>query len=134
MEEFRALIEKLPIVQFLPPDVGEEISLSSLRPGESFGEMGLLDETTSKATVRASNDVEVLRLDKSVFKTLVHRNPEIRKYFELQTKHRSLHNFFRLYSPFAKLPVDSLEVMLTEMEVLYDFLTKLYESKIARTT
>ncbi len=161
MEEFRALIEKLPIVQFLPPDVrnfiadsfvpvsfsfgtpiiregeeadafyvlvsgrarvvkqsqnGEEISLTSLRPGESFGEMGLLDESTSKATVRASNDVEVLRLDKSVFKALVHRNPEIRKYFELQTKHRSLHNFFRLYSPFAKLPVDSLEVMLSEME------------------
>src|ERR687891_803823 len=41
-------------------DNGEEIALNSLGSGESFGEMGLLDQSFSKATVRASSDVQAL--------------------------------------------------------------------------
>src|ERR1041384_2478803 len=47
-------------------DNGAEISLNTLRPGESFGEMGILEDTASKATVRASTDVQVLKLDRAV--------------------------------------------------------------------
>ncbi len=97
---------------------GEEIALGSLRPGDSFGEMGLLERTRRSATVRASGDVEALRLDQSVFEALLRTHPEIREYFELQIKHRRLHNFFRQFTPFARLPLDALRRMLTELEVL----------------
>ena len=97
-------------------DNGEELSLGTLKPGDSFGEMGLLEETIRSATVRASSEVEVLRLDRSVFRALVQRHPEIRQHFELQVRHRALQNFFRLYSPFARLPVSALQLMLAELE------------------
>jgi len=68
---------------------GEEVSLNVLRPGDSFGEMALLDSTTRAATVRASSDVEVFRLDKSVFNALVESNPDIRKYLDLHVRRRT---------------------------------------------
>ncbi len=97
---------------------GEEIALTSLRPGQSFGEMGLLDHSTRTATVRASSDVEALRLDKSVFEALVRRSPDIRQYFELQIKHRKLENFFHHYIPYARLPPAALATLLSELAPL----------------
>ena len=97
-------------------DHGEEISLNVLRPGDSFGEMGLLEKTTRAATVRASSEVQLFRLDRSVFDALVENNPEIRKYLKLHSRHRSLQNFFQLYRPFARLPADALSVLLDELE------------------
>src|SRR3954469_940456 len=52
-------------------DDGQEISLNTLRQGDSFGEIGLIENTVRSATVRASSDVEVLRLDRSVFQALL---------------------------------------------------------------
>src|SRR5882724_177045 len=49
---------------------GEELSLSILRAGQSFGEMALLEYGRRGATVRASSDVEVLKLNGSVFQAL----------------------------------------------------------------
>jgi len=97
-------------------DNGEEISLSVLRPGDSFGEMGLLEESNRSATVRATGEVSVFKLDRSVFQALIHTEPEIRHYFELQIKHRHLHNFFRVYSPFARLPADLLQTLIGELK------------------
>jgi len=97
-------------------DSGDEIALNSLRPGDSFGEMALLTQTTRTATVRASSDVEALRLDRSAFETLLAGHPDLRKVLELQTANRQLQNFFRHYRPFGKLPVAALEMMLAEME------------------
>jgi ATP-binding cassette subfamily B protein len=94
---------------------GEEISLSTLRAGDSFGEMGLLEHSTRTATVRASSDVSALRLDKSVFESLLKQSPDIRIYLELQIKHRKLENFFRHFTPFARLPPDALQLLLDEL-------------------
>jgi CRP-like cAMP-binding protein len=95
---------------------GEEISLNVLKPGDSFGEMALLEGARRTATVRASSDVEVRRLDRSVFAALIQRHPELRTYFELQVTHRRLHNFFRHYTPFARLPAEALRFMLSELQ------------------
>jgi ATP-binding cassette subfamily B protein len=95
---------------------GEEIALNVLRPGDGFGEMGLLRQTTRNATVRASADVELLRLDRSVFQALVQHHPGIRAGLELQLMHRSLHNFLRVHSAFARLPTAALTMMLADLE------------------
>jgi CRP-like cAMP-binding protein len=69
---------------------GEEISLSVLRPGDSFGEIALLTGTRRMATVRAASDVEALRLDRTAFDDIVARSPELRHHLELQVRHRTL--------------------------------------------
>jgi HlyB family type I secretion system ABC transporter len=95
---------------------GDEISLGALRPGETFGEGGLSDHTVHPATVRASGDVEVVRLDRSVFEALLRRRPEVRKFFELQSRHRNLQFFFRQFTVFAKLPPEVLNDLLANLE------------------
>ena len=95
---------------------GEEIELNVLRPGDSFGEMSLMEDTAARATVRAVSEVEVLKLDRSVFNAVVQNNPQIRKYLELQSRHRSIHNFFQLYAPFKGLPTEALDILLKELE------------------
>ncbi|HUF27442.1 MAG TPA: peptidase domain-containing ABC transporter [Gemmatimonadaceae bacterium] len=157
----RALLEELPMLRLLPPDVrslvmesfvpatyefgdtivrsgepadalyvlvagrarilhvadtGEEISLGALRPGDVFGETALLERSARTATVRASSDVEVLRLDRTVFDALVRSRPEIRDWLDLQTRHRHLHNFLRRFTAFARLPTAALRLMVTELE------------------
>ncbi|MEO8431050.1 MAG: peptidase domain-containing ABC transporter [Acidobacteriota bacterium] len=97
-------------------DGGGEIPLNSLRAGDSFGEMGLLDHSTRTASVRASSDVRAWRLDKSVFQALIAQSPEIRQYFELQVRHRQLSNFFRDFTPFTRLPPPGMALLLGNLE------------------
>ena len=95
---------------------GEEVSLNTMRAGDAFGELGLLEDTTRSATVRASSPVEVLRLDKSVFKALAQLNPEVRGFFERHIRGHHLRDFFRLYSEFGRLPADTLEMLIAALE------------------
>jgi len=97
-------------------DNGEEISLGAIRAGESFGEQGLLSRAALAATVRASSDVELLKLDRTVFEGLIRQRPDLRQYFELQARHRHLHNFFRQFTAFATLPSDALAALLKDLE------------------
>jgi ATP-binding cassette subfamily B protein len=97
---------------------GEEVALSVLKPGEAFGATGLLDLSKRPTTVRASSDVEAYKLDRTLFQALLQNHPEIKRYFALQEKHRHLTNFIRLFTPFGKLPVPALELMLTELETV----------------
>jgi HlyB family type I secretion system ABC transporter len=97
-------------------DTGEEIPLNILRAGDAFGEMALLEHSTRMATVRASGDVEALRLDRAAFEELLVAAPDLKVYLELQASHRRLHNFFRYYTAFSRLPVDALATMLSDLE------------------
>lgn len=99
-------------------DHGEEVSLNTLRPGDTFGEMAFLERTARTATVRASSEATVLKLDRVVFGALLETHPELGDYLALQAKHRHLHNFFRQYTPFTRLPVGALRMMLAETEVV----------------
>jgi len=95
---------------------GDEISLGGLRPGDSFGEAGLLEGGTHPATVRASADVEVLRLDRSLFEALLAERPEVREYFKLQARHRHLQHFLRQFSSLSRLPAEALADLLRALE------------------
>ena len=96
---------------------GDEIPLNTLRAGDSFGEVELLDGARRPATVRASSDVIALRLERAAFQSLVDRTPDIRTYLELQTKHRQLQGFFRGFPAFARLPAEAVVgIILAELE------------------
>jgi len=96
---------------------GDEVSLGSLRPGDTFGEGGFFEhEGLHPATVRTSSDVEALRLDRTVFEALLRRRPEVREFFELQARHRHLEYFFRQFTDLSKLPPEALNALLRELE------------------
>ena len=58
-------------------DGAEEITLSTLRRGEAFGEIALLTGAARSASARAGQDGELLRLDRNRFLDLVHRDPAV---------------------------------------------------------
>ncbi|MBN2423866.1 MAG: cyclic nucleotide-binding domain-containing protein [Calditrichaceae bacterium] len=59
------------------PEENEEIILTRLYEGDYFGEMALITGEPRSATVRASTDVNLWKLDKTDFDNLIMHNPEI---------------------------------------------------------
>ena len=88
---------------------GDESRSAPSGPGRPSARAASSDRAVHPATVRASGDVEVVRLDRSVFDALLRRRPEVREFFELQSRHRHLQFFFRQFTVFAKLPPEALE-------------------------
>jgi NADH dehydrogenase len=68
---------------------GVELSMARLRPGECFGEMALLNQTTRGATVRCLSAMDVLSLPKQEFAVLAANIPELRQSFERVAEVRS---------------------------------------------
>ncbi len=95
---------------------GKELSLNVLRRGDGFGEMGLLDAATRAVTVRASSEVELLRLDKVIFDAIVRVRPEVRQYLERQMQQRHRHAFLREFTAFAQLSGDALQAFMGVLE------------------
>ncbi len=95
---------------------GQDVALAMLGPGDSFGETALLERSVRNATVRASGDVEVLRLDRSLFEALLATHPELREAVELHRRRLQLEELFRLYTMFAELPPEGLASLLHGLE------------------
>ncbi len=56
---------------------GDELILNKYGPGESVGEMALLDRGPRSATVIALGDVEVLELKQDVFQEVLDQRPDV---------------------------------------------------------
>ena len=63
-------------------DVGTELVLARLGPGQCFGEMALLKMATRNATVRCTASMDVLSLPKKEFAVLAAHLPDLRRSFE----------------------------------------------------
>lgn len=61
-------------------DGDSKVLLASLKPGDAFGEISLLDDSPATATVTAARVSTVLFLEKSIFTRLVQAFPTIREY------------------------------------------------------
>jgi CRP-like cAMP-binding protein len=93
-------------------DGGEEIALGEMSPGDAFGERALIEEGTRTATLRASSPVEVLRLDRAVFRALIRTNPGIEEYVHQAVHRHELRSFIRLQTDFGRLPSDEIDALL----------------------
>ncbi len=69
-------------------DGDHELSLALLGPGEYFGEMALLNQTTRNATVRCLESLDVLSIHKREFSVLAANLPAMRESFEQVMKQR----------------------------------------------
>ncbi len=85
-------------------EAGDELPLNLLQPGDSFGEIALLEGGTRSASVRASGAVTLAKLNRSVFQAWLDTHPEIRRSFELAARQRVLNSFLKAHSTFETLP------------------------------
>ncbi|MFF6984299.1 peptidase domain-containing ABC transporter [Streptomyces sp. NPDC008343] len=97
---------------------GEEVPLNTLGPGDSFGEISLLENTTRTATIRASGEVSALRLDRSVFAALVRAHPSVRTELERQVREHRVRDLLRVHFVFAELSGESLGRLIAELRPL----------------
>ena len=97
---------------------GKEITLARLQPGDWFGETALLDRTTRTATVRASEPVSALWLDRVVFDALLELHPEIRGAFGHQARVEMLHRFLRTHAAFEDLSLEAASAMYPQLRPL----------------
>src|SRR5215208_5436664 len=100
-------------------DNGDEVPLDVLHKGDAFGFVELIEETPRVATVRASEELQALRLDRAVFRGLLRSNPEIRRWFELPVRMHHLRHFLSTDSAFAGLSTASLSLLLDGLEELH---------------
>ncbi|HEU4388768.1 MAG TPA: FAD-dependent oxidoreductase [Blastocatellia bacterium] len=68
--------------QVLREKAGEESLLAALGPGEYFGEMAILNQTTRNATVRCAEPLDVISIHKREFTVLAATLPTMRESFE----------------------------------------------------
>jgi CRP-like cAMP-binding protein len=67
-----------------------DVPLARLRAGEVFGEMSLINNQPTSASVRAARPSTILFLAREYFQRLIEALPEIRRYFEQLTERRGM--------------------------------------------
>ena len=95
---------------------GEEITLGSLKPGDSFGEDALAESGIRTATVRCSTAVQLLRLDRTDFLQLAAQVPELTHHIEMTGRFRALQGFLYEFSNFGRLPAPALRGMIERLD------------------
>jgi len=94
---------------------GEEIALGVLKPGDSFGEAALAEGGKRAAMVRCSTAVDVLRIDRNDFLSLVAEAPDLRHYIEMIGRNRAVQSFLYQFSNFGRLPAAVLRSVIDKM-------------------
>lgn len=78
---------------------GDGKAIATLGPGQSFGEMALLTGDPRSASAIAMSDVQLLRLGKDQFTTLIEISPSLRQAVEQLNSQRILHNVHHYREP-----------------------------------
>ena len=94
-------------------DTAEAVSLARLRPGEIFGEMSLVTDQPTSATVRATMRTSVLFLAREYVERLAEAIPQVQAYFEQVALNRARDNTLRFDR--GALPTEVIEVDLSDV-------------------
>ena len=93
-----------------------EASLALLGPGEYFGEGALLSDDLRSSTIRASEDLVLLRLDREDFRLAATRCPALREAMLRCLSDRSVLNFLKQFTIMGAVPAHVLRALVTELE------------------
>lgn len=97
---------------------GKETNLGLLQPGEHFGEHGLLDgHTAPPYMIRASTELEVLRMTRRQFKEMVTQHPAMNKYFEDYISSDVIRSFLKNNTVLTHVDHAALRSLLDRLEV-----------------
>ena len=95
---------------------GREISLAVLKRSEHFGDIALLSDVPRTATVRAAEDLVVLRLDRNDFLTFLAEHPHVRIALERFLKDFSTRDFLRQFTAMSAVPAALLRQVIEQLE------------------
>jgi cAMP-dependent protein kinase regulator len=91
----------------------DHVTLARLRAGDMFGEMSLVTDQPTSATVRAATPATVLFLAREYVERLAEAVPEIQAYFEQLALNRARDNTLR--SDRGAVPSEEIEVDLSDV-------------------
>jgi CRP-like cAMP-binding protein len=94
-------------------DTPEAVSLARLKPGDIFGEMSLVTDQPTSATVRATMRSTVLFLAREYVERLAEAVPQVQAYFEQVALNRARDNTMRFDR--GALPSEAIEVDLSDV-------------------
>ncbi len=95
---------------------GREISLSVLKRGDHFGEIALISDVPRTATVRAAEDLVLLRLDRRDFLKFLAEHPHVRVALERFLGDIGTRDFLRQFTALAAVPASLLRQMIEQFE------------------
>lgn len=93
-------------VEVTKDDGGERVPLAVLESGEVFGEIALLEQSPTTATVTATRPTTVLFLAREYFERLVQGVPELRAYFQQLAETRQMDTNLLIASARADVALD----------------------------
>lgn len=94
-------------------DTAKPVTLAHLRAGDMFGEMSLVTDQPTSATVRATRATTVLFLAREYVERLAEAVPEIQAYFEQMALNRARDNTLRADK--GAIPTEEFDVDLSDV-------------------
>jgi ATP-binding cassette subfamily B protein len=97
---------------------GREVSLALLGRAAHFGEESILSEGPRTATVRAAEDLVVLRLARREFVKVLEHHPDVRRSFEQYVTDIGIQRFLKQFTVLEAVPSSVLRDLLGNLEIL----------------
>lgn len=98
------------------PD-GNEMNLSLLQKGEHFGESALLNNETTDITIRASTELQVLKLSKEGFILMLETRPDLSIYMNQYMASDAMRIFLKGSTIFSNIEYQVLRSLLDKITV-----------------
>jgi ABC-type multidrug transport system fused ATPase/permease subunit/CRP-like cAMP-binding protein len=97
-------------------DSGRQVTLGAQSVGEIFGEQAILTDSPRSASVRATEDVVLFRIDRVDFLELLDGSQNLRQYFDQFIHERSVRDFLRTQTFLEKLRATDVISLLDQLE------------------
>src|SRR5580698_6034063 len=95
-----------------------EVSLALLKRGDHFGEVALLLDVPRSSTVRAADDLVLLRLDRRDFLNLLADHPDLRVALERYLQEFAIRDFLKRFTALGAVPAPLLRQILEQLSEL----------------
>lgn len=97
-------------------EFGRQVTLGAQSVGEIFGEQAILTDSPRSASVRATEDVVLFRIDRADFLELLDGSQNLRQYFDQFIHERSVRDFLRTQTFLEKLKAKDVISLLDQLE------------------
>lgn len=97
---------------------GKETNLGLLQPGEHFGEHALFSgDASAELLIRASTELDVLKMDEQQFKAIIAEHPNMEKYFREFISSDIMRTFLKNNTVFTHVDHTALRSLLDRLDV-----------------